>query len=290
VEIHYLGPAGSFSEQAAKKFAARLGIDPILRSEPTFEAVARSTESEGLGILPYYNFLEGLIQETLDLTYEHRLAIVSAVRVPVQFALGTSTVEAERDEIVSHPKALAQCSDYLSRELPSARLTPVASTSEAARLASLTSRLYAVSSVQALQNNNLRVVAADIGNLRHGKCNFTDFFVVGGVDFVDDTHVPANDLTMVAITPPHDKPGLLAEILTQVGFFGLNVTRIHSRPALEERSGSGEPQMFYLEVVSAPRNEPLRRCLEDLDYKFSLVNGHAVSRPTRILGSFALRD
>lgn len=231
------------------------------------------------GVLAYYNFLEGLIQESVDLVYEHRLAILDACRLSIEFAIGGRGGDAAAT-IHSHEKALAQCSDFLKERFPNAVLKPVASTAEAARLVAESGSGLAIASRAALDENKLPVIAADIGNRRHGRRNFTDFLLVSAAapDAPEYPH-GGSYRTMVAITPRTERVGLLAEILAQFTFHNLNIAKIHSRPAIDPIEMSIEPQMFYIEVISRADGEDLRRCADALDYRYG---GHSV----RVLGSF----
>lgn len=293
MRIHYLGPPNSFSEQAALKVAAHVGAaetSPAPNLEAIAQRVAGGTAGPRrvLGVLPYYNFLEGLVQESLDLTYEHGLVINAAVRIPIRFGLGGLPAD-ERDEVLSHPKGLAQCSDYLARHLPQARLTAVASTSEAARLAAENPRTVAIATEAALRDHGLDVIADDVGNLRYGRPNFTDFFVVGVEDERAVLGLDA-DRTMLAITPPTDRPGLLADVLSLFAFVRLNFAKIHSRPALEDVSIDIEPQMFYVEIMTTPESDALMRALEMLSYRFAEIEGFTAAATTRIMGGFRIID
>ena len=126
------------------------------------------------------------------------------------------------------------------------------------------------------------IFAHDVGNLRRGKSNFTDFFIVrvDGAGTANDLGVP--DHTMIAITPRIDRPGLLAELLGQFHFYGLDIAKIHSRPAIESVESDEEPQMFYLEVKCAPNADPLLRCAEAIRYRFG--REEAPDELVRIMG------
>lgn len=292
MQIHYLGPPKSFSEQAALKLARHIGHGDALPC-PNVEAIAhevgRAEPGAALGILPYYNFLEGLVQESLDLTYEHGLVINAAVRVPIRFALGGAPGATRPAEVLSHPKGLAQCSDYLAANLPEARLTAAASTSEAARLAAGNPAALAIATAAALTEHGLEIVADDVGNVRYGRANFTDFFVVAPADERAALGL-ATDRTMLAITPPTDRPGLLADVLSLFAFVRLNFAKIHSRPALEEVDMDIEPQMFYVEIMTEPDSDALARALEMLSFRFTEIEQFPAATTTRIMGGFSILE
>ena len=251
--LHHLGPAGTFSEAAARAF----GDD--VRPQPTFNAVAAAVVAgEGDGVLPYYNLLEGLVQESIDAVFERGLRVVAAARLPIAFALGGS---AGVDVVRSHPKALAQCAYHLDAHHPAARREPVASTAAAVKLAATDGGL-AIAKREAFEAAGLPVLADDVGDRRGGRSNFTDFLRVslaGAPQTGDDPR------TLVAVSPRENRPGLLADVLREFAFYRLDLAKIHSRPALGGGAGNGaEPQMFYTEVMAAHDVDPLRRCLDAL--------------------------
>src|SRR5271169_12778 len=261
MNLSYLGPEGSFSYDAAVVLLSQFNIAATLTPSPTAEGVVRSVvSSQGervLGLIPYYNFLEGLVQEHLDLIFEFDLRIIGLVRLPIQLSAGTfDTPAASAVEVFSHPKALAQVSEFIRMNLEHAALMPVNSTSEAVRIVNERRTGVAIASETALEKFSVPVFARNIGNRRHGKSNFTDFFIVQSskasitVDFGVGNHA------MIAITPRIDRPGLLAELLGQFAFYGLDISKIHSRPAIDSIERAEEPQMFYLEVRCAPDAEP----------------------------------
>ncbi len=287
--LNYLGPEGSFSHSAALELRSRLGSSSTLAGLSTVEAVVRSVagsqnSAPTLGLVPYYNFLEGLVQEYIDLIYEFRLQVDGLVRLPIQLAAGGFAADEPALQILSHPKALVQVSDFIHARFRNATLTPVSSTSDAARMVGERKSGIAIASEGALERFDVPVLARNVGNLRHGKSNFTDLFVVKRPDVQVSLQLGEPNHALIAITPSIDRPGLLAELLGQFHFYGLDIAKIHSRPAIDWVESAAEPQMFYLEVKCAPHAEPLRRCTEALQYGFG-GNGHSAEL-VRVLGGF----
>lgn len=283
--IDYLGPENSYSEKAAHELIAdnTAAFTPC----PTFQSIASrvSEDADSLhrGVLPYYNFLEGLVQETLDLIYEYRLTILDVRRVKIVHCLGKFPNDREAHDVFSKSIALAQCSDYLQKHFPGIKRIAVDSTTEGARRVAREKTGLAISAIEALTSNGLEVIASDIGNKKHGRDNATDFYLVGK----DAPAIPKNDLrylTMIAVTPHVDKPGLLAGILSQVAYYGLNNAKIHSRPAIDQVDEIASPQMFYLEIVSRPDDENFIRCVDALRYH--LTPRQKDIETVRILGSY----
>ncbi len=274
MKIAYLGPKGTFTEDAAKMAAKRLNRAELVHMR-SIDSVARSVAGKEakLGVMACYNYLEGLVQECLDLVYENNLKIVGAERVYVKFAIGMKNGNADFGRVYSHQKALAQCSNYLFQNYPKAQQIPVASTSKAVEEAVNNGGL-AIAKKEALKN--IAVLAEDVGNKKHGRKNFTDFYVVAR-DYCSE--IPENPLTMVAITPRIDRPMLLHDLL---GKIDLNIEKIHSRPAIDKVNlgNNGEPQMFYLEIASHIESDEFKKCMDEIN---ALEKGKIT---VRILGSY----
>ncbi len=288
MKLSYLGPENTYSEKAAKLLVAKLdeGVEIIQLS--SIEAVARSLTSDSkinadFAVLPYYNYLEGLVQESIDLIYENQLCLISSQRVAVDWALGGFKNDSS-NHVYSHPKALAQCSEYLWSNFTNYCEIAVASTAEGAAKVKKEHSGMAIACTEALNAYDLEIIANNIGNKRHGMANFTDFYLIANSD--DKFYEPAEQFfTMIAITPQVDRSGLLAEILSQIAYYGLNNAKIHSRPAIDDVSSTDiEPQMFYLELMSHKSNPNFIRCIDAIRYRLK-PEGTDVE-VVKVLGSY----
>ncbi|MDR3110681.1 MAG: hypothetical protein LBU65_13520 [Planctomycetaceae bacterium] len=283
-KIHYLGPVGTFTEQAAKMFQNYLPNDYELVPRRTLQDAISSAVNDGLAVVPYYNLYEGLIQETLDCVTECQLTIIAAQRVPVCFAIGGIKFE---PPVFSHQKALAQCSDYLKNKLPGCEQTTTSSTSESAKLVAATKTGLAIARREALEQNGLTVFADDIGNRQYGRANYTEFLLIGREKLLSADNHP--NRTMIAVIPSVDRVGLLAEILGQIAFFGINLLKIHSRPALSDHSTQNAPQMFYLEMQTKTESKEFQLCRATLDLRLTLGNQTPkADGVVRLLGDYPL--
>ena len=316
MKIAYLGPKNTYSEQAAEKLAETLNENPSpaikrqgpkkdaeLTEQPSLEAIAklvRSRETDR-GVLPYYNYLDGLVQESLNLIYENDLAVEELHRLPLRLSAGLAPDSEANGQtaVYSHPKALAQSSQWLWENYPGIEKRDSGSTAAAARQVAETGSGIAIANQPALEENGLETIAADIGNKKNNRSNFTDFYLVkrqedlseetAGYNSSREKTGPDKYLTMVAITPCHDEKGQLAEILHQVAYHGLNNAKIHSRPALyeppEENSNGLDPQMFYLEIITHQTDPNFERCVDSLRYR--LGKGED-AETVRVLGSYTM--
>ena len=94
---------------------------------------------------------------------------------------------------------------------------------------------------------------------------------------------------MIAVIPSVDRVGLLAEILGQIAFFGINLLKIHSRPALSDHSTQNAPQMFYLEMQTKTESKEFQLCRATLDLRLTLGNQTPkADGVVRLLGDYPL--
>lgn len=295
MKISHLGPKNTYTGKAAQNIADDLDMGVEMMPMTSLEAVARSLGGGSqtrpdMVVMAYYNFLEGLVQECLDLIYENDLRIIGMHRLPILFSAGKYSGSRDLEGVYSHPKALAQCSGWLSENYPNAKQVPIESTAAGVEKVMDLCSGIAIASNDAIVGAGLEVIGEDIGNKKHGTSNYTDFYLVTkngtGVDLGYDKD--SKYLTMMAITPHFDKSGLLCDILSQVAYYQLNNKKIHSRPAIDnvKIGNNGEPQMFYLEVEAHKDNPDFRKCVDALTYGLT-PKGKDVE-VVRVLGSYEM--
>lgn len=286
MRLHYLGPGGTFTEQAAQRLATRIDAPAELMAAPSIASVfdALRADPAAAAVVPYYNYLEGLIQESIDGVFESGVDIVAAERLPIRLSVGRNRNVSVGERVVfSHAKGLSQCSDWLREHCPNARPVPLSSTAEAARRAAETPGAFAIARREALLDAGLELVADDIGNRSHGRHNYTEFLLLGRcrVDAPSNTTVR----TMVSITPYEERVGLLADILNQFAFYGINLAKIHSRPGLVKIVSPIDPQMFYFEVTCRGDTPDFLACTRAINHRFG-VPGEPP--PMKSLGCYPL--
>jgi prephenate dehydratase len=234
--VGYLGPAGTFTEQALFT-QADLG-DAVLVPLRTISEVLAATHSGevDLGFVPIENAIEGTVNDTQDgLAFTGDLLIQREVVMPVQLHLLTLPGAALSDlrSVMSFPHAAGQCRRFLEANLPGVELQATLSTADAARILSEsgdTSRA-AIAPSRAAELYGLEVLAADIED--HPD-NATRFVLVGR------HQVPAptgHDKTSLVIYQRADTPGSLLAILQEFAARSVNLTKVESRPT---RQGLGD--------------------------------------------------
>lgn len=230
--VGYLGPEGSFSHEAARRWADRhRGAGPLVPF-PDLPALFSAAERSQVAyaVCPLENSLEGSVVLTLDLwLHESTLCQVGEIVVPVQqWILVRPGVPLERVErVLSHPHALMQCRRTLRSLLPGVPLEPVSSTAEAARLVAASDRPWAaVAGAEAAARYGLSVA---FGPAQDGRANETRFGVLAR-GWPEPT---GQDRTTLVVGSLQDRPGLLRDILAEFAERGINLTRIESRPSRE---------------------------------------------------------
>lgn len=273
--IAYLGPAGTFTEQAVRLW------DPDGRHEawpapsvPTAIAALRAGEV-GAAVVPFENSVEGSVPATLQgLLEAGDVRITAEVLVEVQFSLlarpGT-TLDAVR-VVATHPHAAAQTRDWLERTLPGAKVVPEASTARAAQLVGEGQYDAAVAAPGAAQAYGLVALAEGVAD-REGAVTR---FVVLQEGMPVPAPTGADRTTLVALIW-QNRPGALLELLEQFAMRGVDLSRLESRPTGE---GLGE-YCFWIDA-DAHLSEP--RLQE------ALVGLRRTTRDVRFFGSYPRAD
>lgn len=251
VRVAYLGPSFSFTHQAAiSRFGESADLVPVSTIATVFEEVNRGHVD--FGIVPIENSTDGRIVDTLDMFTRLPLRICGEVLVHVHHNLLARCDRSEISEIYSKPQALSQCRDWLSKNMPQARLIEVTSTSTAAQLARDKPSVAAVASRQAAIQYDVPIVAECIEDNRN---NVTRFAVIG--DAVAEA--TGRDRTAVLLQIPH-KPGSLSEALEPFQRNKVNLTWIESFPLRQPNTG----YLFFLDFEGHVSDARVKRTLKDL--------------------------
>lgn len=214
-----LGLPGSYSHEALGRLYP--GAKPLFF--PEFSSVFAAVQSgeADLGVLPVENSSAGSVGEVYDLLLRYRFSIAAATSLPVRHCLA-SLKDDKRNilKVYSHPQALNQCSEFLSK-LGRPR-EKCSSTAAAAALAAREDGAAAVCSEHAAEQYGLNVLARGIQN---SEGNRTRFIAVGrGL-----TIAPGADKISLCFSVPH-RTGTLYAVLARFAAAGLNLTKIESRP------------------------------------------------------------
>jgi prephenate dehydratase len=230
MRLAYLGPAGTYGEQAARELARLEEIQGVeLLPQPGIRAVVEALAAGGCeaAVVPVENSVEGGVTACMDALWNHPdLAIRRALVLPIRHALlGSAPLEGV-SEVLSHPQALAQCSQWLADQLPGALQLPTSSTAEAARMVRGSRFRAAVASRDAAATHGLEVLAYPINDVP-GNC--TRFLLLHRGE-----RAAQGSVASLAFSLHSNRPGALLEALGCFARRHLNMSRIESRPSKRE--------------------------------------------------------
>ena len=240
VRVAYLGPAGTFSEQAALNFFGA-SIEHV--SCNSIDEVFRATAggSANYGVVPVENSTEGVVSRSLDLFLNSPLHIIGETSLLVRHNLLRLSDSLDGIDVVyAHPQALAQCQNWLTAHLPNAERRTASSNAEGARLATTNPAWAGIASDRAGTQFGLHTAAHAI---QDDAFNRTRFVVVCLPQTLPSPPPSGKDCISLIVSVPN-RPGAVHDILAPLKTHGVSMTRFESRPA---RSGQWE-YYFYIDL------------------------------------------
>lgn len=255
--VAYLGPAGTYSEEAARKHFG--SVTPLVACA-SIDEVFRQLEAgtTGHAVVPVENSTEGAVGRTLDLLLTTRSKICGEVLLPVhQCLMSKAKALSGVRKVYSHTQSLAQCQRWLARNLPDAERIPVVSNAEAARLASTDRHAGALAGKTAAALYGLTVLARNVED----EPNNTTRFLVLAADEAQPSGVDKTSLVLAT----RNVPGAIHELLTPLAEHGVSMTKLESRPA---RTGLWE-YVFYVDIEGHSRDPKVAKALAELETKAS---------------------
>ena len=235
IKIAYLGPPGTFTEEALDKYLSLNELGDNIEKIPYFnmgeviKSVDRGDASEG--IVPIENSLEGSVNATLDyLTFESEAKIIREITIPIKHSLiGKEKIPPLKvKKIISHPHATAQCKNYISTYLKDAEIIAANSTAEAVEILKREDNgIAAIGTRTAARIYGVTIIESDIEDNKDNKTRFV---------FVGNSIQPrsGSDKTSIVCFLKQDRPGSLFNILKEFAERNINLTRLESRPAKKD--------------------------------------------------------
>ena len=256
VRVAYLGPAGTFSEQAALQFfGASIEHVPCISIDEVFRATAAGSAS--YGVVPVENSTEGVVSRSLDLFLHSPLHVVGELSLMVRHHLLRTSASLEGIEAVyAHPQALAQCQGWLNTHLPNADRRTASSNAEGARLATTNELWAGIASDRAATQFGLHTAAHAI---QDDAFNRTRFAIVCLPQTLPMPPPSGKDCTSLVVSVPN-RPGAVHDILMPLKAHGVSMTRFESRPA---RSGQWD-YYFFIDLQGHPAEAHVQAALTDL--------------------------
>ena len=266
-KLAYLGPAGTFTEEAALQHDPEAQLIPFAAIPAVATAVTSGMAEEG--VVPIENSLEGSVPDTLDLLInETNLYIRRELVLPIEHCLLVNPgVEAGSIEtILSHPQALAQCRRFLERCFPKAQAVASLSTAAAVEEMKHSSNAAAIANRRAAELYGAQILARGI---QDSASNVTRFVVLG----LEDHPWTGADKTSLCFSFAEDKPSQLHAVIREFAVRNINLAKIESRPTKESLG----TYIFLLDLEGHKEDPQVREALSRVESHASML---------RIFGSY----
>ncbi len=265
LEIAFLGPQGTFTQQAVfKHFGQAISTVPVSSIYEIFTTV--ENQHCQFGVVPVENSSEGVITHTLDRFITSSLKICGEVEIRVhQNLIGQVEKLSDITEVYSHQQSLAQCKHWLDNHLPHAIRTPVSSNAEAVRLVAESKDKMAIAGEVAAQLYNLNILQKNIED----ESNNTTRFIIIGQQEPTSTGL---DKTSIMVSTGN-RAGSLHEILEPFARHGISMSHIESRPS---KQGLWD-YVFFIDINGHKDDENVARSLAVLKKNVNVLE---------ILGSY----
>jgi prephenate dehydratase len=277
MRISFLGPAGTFTEDALRE-AAPAGVEiEALRTPTVHDAIVAVERGEAeRALVPFENSIEGSVRSTLD-TLAFDVEAVKIVgehdfRVHAHLIAREGTELEQVSAVLSHPQPLAQCAGFLRESLPGVERRSVSSTAEAVRMVGESVRPWAAIGARAAAELYGCIVLRE--GIEDEADNVTRFVWIAP-ESTEAAGEGAWRTSLVFSELGADHPGALVDALREFSSRSVNLSRIESRPA---RRGLGR-YMFFCDLEGAAGDPPVAEALEALRAKAESV---------RILGSYPI--
>ncbi|MFW6288103.1 MAG: prephenate dehydratase [bacterium] len=274
----YLGPAGTFSEEAAiQYFGSGDKLLPLRSFNQIFEKL--QTGEIIRGVIPIENSLEGAVKLCMDLLYSSSyVVVVDEIILPVKHYLmaepGTELKDIE--ELYSISQIIGQTNNFITQNLPEAVVNYTGSSAQAAQLVQGQSGKAMIGSKRVSEIYGLEIIAEEIQDMSN---NYTRFFVLANKLDVKDgfPEMDKEYKTSIICAPEINEAGVLYNILSEFKRENINLTRIESRPTKRQL---GE-YIFYIDFEGHQKNRHVRVALEGIEKKSVFF---------KILGSYVKGD
>jgi prephenate dehydratase len=276
LKIGYLGPEGTFSEEASaiyKKSVGNATFIPYSTIHDLLIDVDKGKVDEG--ITPIENSAEGAIGLVTDaLVHEVDLKIKQEIVIPIRHYLMTKVKVApgKITEVISNPQVIDQCKQYLRKKLPKAKIRFAFSTADAARQvaqAEVVKGLSVPAAIASQTSAKLYGLSIIDSKINDYPDNATRFVVLAKKDHART----GNDKTSIVFSILKDRPGGLHNILSEFAKRNLNLTKIESRPT---KRTLGD-YFFFIDMQGHRTDKVVSHALSDVKTKASFF---------KLLGSY----
>ena len=223
LSVAFLGPLGSFTGTAATK---HFGHAARLLPQASIDDVFREVEAghAHYAVVPVENSTEGAVGRSMDLLFSTPLKVCGEVVLRIHQNLMTRETSLDKvTKVYSHAQSLAQCHEWLNRNLPNVPRISVGSNSQAAEMAMQEGGAAAIAGEAAAERFNVPILVA---NIEDEPNNTTRFLVLGR----HEAGISGRDKTSLIMSAPN-RTGSLHGLLLPLAEAGVSMTRLESRPA-----------------------------------------------------------
>ena len=262
--VAYLGPEATFTHQAAiQRFGASLRYTPQKTITDVFTEVSKRRAD--YGVVPVENSTEGAVTHTLDKFVDSDLKIVAQIVLPVQHCLLANCPRPQIRKLYAHPQALGQCRAWVQANLPRVEIVETSSNARSAELAGKEKGAGAIAGMLAAECYDVPVLDYDI---QDNIGNATRFLVLGR----QCAPPTGNDRTSLMFSLV-DRVGALYSALVAFRRYGVNMTKIESRPSKRK----AWEYIFFVDCEGHLEDHRLNKTLKLLGQHCSYV---------KVLGSY----
>ena len=253
VKVAYLGPAGTYTEQAMfNQFGhAIVGVDCV-----SIDDIFHAVEAGGatFGVVPIENSIEGAINRTMDLLLNSPLRVCAEVSLAIQHSLLHRTGNMDGvTTIVAHPQALAQCYAWLKQHYPHVTQKPVSSNAQGAKMAVDDPAVACIAGDSAAMMYELQKVAVGIQDDANNRTRF----VVLGKQVCSPS--PADKTSLILAAP--NKAGSVFALIEPLAQHGVSMVRFESRPAKQK----GWEYYFYIDFIGHVDEPHVAAALKEIE-------------------------
>jgi len=270
MKVAFLGPHGTFTEEAGQRFAADMPCE-LHPYETIFDSIkAVENQEADKTVVPLENSVEGSVATTLDLLVNSDVCIEKEIDLSITHNLlvlpGVSVHEIT--DVISHPQAIAQCQQFLRQSWKNVTTHKAESTAEAAAFVAKWSKRHfaAIGHGNAAKLYQLDIAAKGVNDYND---NVTRFVVIGRI-CPEET---GQDKTSIVFSLAKDQPGGLYNVLGEFAQKTINLTKIESRPAKKEMGD----YLFFIDLEGHQDNPVIRDVLNSVQNRASFF---------KILGSY----
>lgn len=268
LKVGFLGPEGTFTQTSVfKHFGHSVRALPFHTIDEVFQEV--ESGAADFGVVPIENSTEGSVNNTLDMFLASPLKIAGEIELRIeQHLLGRMTGLENIKRICAHEQSLAQCRGWLREHLPHLELIGMSSNAAGARRARDEEGTAAIGADVAADVYELNIL---VSNIEDRPDNATRFLVVGR----DLLAASGHDKTTILISTSDTAggAGVLHRLLQPLSDYGVNMTRIESRPSRRKNWD----YVFFIDIEGHAEESPVAEALAELEKSSSLF---------RVLGAY----